>query len=235
MSTREIVFGAAPRDVTVVVDTPGWFDRHAEELVERLRERGDRPVLTRTAEDIPSGGVAFLLSCMKLVPTAILERSTLTAVVHASALPHGRGFSPIVWQVLEGATLIPVTMIEAAAEADAGDILLQRELRLTGTELNDELRDRLGAVIVAMCLELLSSDRTVAKAQMGTATWYNRRRPEDSRLDPHKTIAEQFELLRVVDNERYPAFFDYRGARYTLRIEKSGEPSEPVDGREEPR
>jgi sialic acid synthase SpsE len=35
--------------------------------------------------------------------------------------------------------------------------------------------------------------------------------------DPSKTIAEQSDLLRVVDNERYPAFFDMRGKRYVLR------------------
>ena len=47
-----------------------------------------------------------------------------------------------------------------------------------------------------------------------------RRTPADSRLDPDKSIAEQFELLRVVDNQRYPAFFDHRGRRYRITIEK---------------
>jgi methionyl-tRNA formyltransferase len=36
-----------------------------------------------------------------------------------------------------------------------------------------------------------------------------------------KTIAEQFDLLRVVDNLRYPAFFDHRGKRYRLTIKKA--------------
>jgi methionyl-tRNA formyltransferase len=33
-------------------------------------------------------------------------------------------------------------------------------------------------------------------------------------------LAEQFDLLRVVDSERFPAFFEYRGRRYKLKIEK---------------
>ena len=32
------------------------------------------------------------------------------------------------------------------------------------------------------------------------------------------TLAEQVNLLRVVDEERYPAFFDYRGRRYHMAI-----------------
>jgi len=47
---------------------------------------------------------------------------------------------------------------------------------------------------------------------------YRRRRPADSRLDPDRTLAEQFELLRVVDNDRYPAFFEWRGRCYEVKI-----------------
>jgi spore coat polysaccharide biosynthesis predicted glycosyltransferase SpsG len=35
------------------------------------------------------------------------------------------------------------------------------------------------------------------------------------------SIAEQFDLLRVVDPEHYPAFFDYRGKRYIIKMEKA--------------
>ena len=46
----------------------------------------------------------------------------------------------------------------------------------------------------------------------------------DSRLDPDDTIAQQFNLLRVVDNERYPAFFELLGRRYILKIEAADTP-----------
>ncbi len=47
-----------------------------------------------------------------------------------------------------------------------------------------------------------------------------RRTPLDSQLDPGKSLAEQFDLLRVVDNERYPAFIYHRGKRYLIKIMK---------------
>ena len=168
-----------------------------------------------------TGGVAFYLSCLKIVPSDVLARNHRNIVVHASALPHGRGFSPVVWQVLEGKNRIPVSMIDAAPEVDSGDIIMQDALELEGHELNDEIRALLGDRIVDMCAAFLASPSPPGgEPQAGEPSWYERRRASDSRLDPDKSIAEQFDLLRVVDNDRYPAFFDYRGHRYVLKIDK---------------
>jgi hypothetical protein len=34
------------------------------------------------------------------------------------------------------------------------------------------------------------------------------------------TLREQFNLLRVVDNERYPAYFELNGIKYVIKINK---------------
>lgn len=210
-----------PRPLSVCVDTPGWFDPFAEALVRRANEGGDAAVLVRDSREVQSGGIAFYLSCLKITPPDILARNHHNLVVHASDLPKGRGFSPVVWQILEGANTIPISMIFAADEVDSGDIVMRDALRLQGHELNDEVRDMLGSRIVDMCLRYLELPAPPAgDPQTGEASWYTRRRPEDSRLDPQKSIAEQFNLLRVVDNDRYPAFFDYRGQRYIVKIER---------------
>jgi methionyl-tRNA formyltransferase len=211
------------RNISVVVDTPGWFDPFAEQLVDDIRAIfRDNAQLFRSADDVLTGGCAFFLSCCKLVPAEILKRNHINLVAHASALPKGRGFSPAVYQVLEGKNRIPVTLFEAVEEVDAGDIFLGREIELKGHELNDEIRASLGTAINQMILQWLeqASPRIWQHPQEGEPSWYPRRRPEDSRLDPDKTIAEQFDLLRVVDNERYPAFLDYRGHRYILTIKR---------------
>lgn len=44
-------------------------------------------------------------------------------------------------------------------------------------------------------------------------------RPADSQLDPERSLAEQFNLLRVVVNQRYSAFFDWHGRRYVLQVQ----------------
>ena len=59
-----------------------------------------------------------------------------------------------------------------------------------------------------------------AQPQYGEASHYRRRRAADSPLDPERSLAEQFNLLRVVDNQRaLPAFFHWRGRRYTIHLQ----------------
>ncbi len=211
------------KTVSVVVDTLGWFDPFAARLVAALKKAGHRAALIREYATVPQGDLAFFLSCMRITPPETLAQNKLNLVVHASDLPKGRGFSPMVWQVLEGADQIPVSMIYMAEEVDAGDIVLQDTIILEGHELNDEMRDKLGGKIIEMCLEFTNSPSLPnGRPQSGDATWYKRRRPKDSQLNVDQSLAEQFDLLRVADNQRYPAFFDYRGHRYTLRIEKQG-------------
>lgn len=209
------------KTVAVVVDTPGWFDPFAERLVAALEKTGHQATLIRDYAKVPSGNIAFYLSCMRITPPETLDRNERNLVVHASDLPKGRGFSPMVWQILEGADQIPVTMIYMSKEVDAGEIVLQETVSLEGHELNDEMRAKLGETIVKMCLRFTNSPSPpTARSQSGPTNWYRRRRPQDSQLDVNQPLGEQFDLLRVVDNQRYPAFFDYRGHRYTLRIEK---------------
>jgi methionyl-tRNA formyltransferase len=177
----------------------------------------------RDYDEVPHGDIAFFLSCMRITPPDVLKRHHWNFVVHASDLPKGRGFSPLVWQVLEGANDIPVTMIEMSDEVDAGDIVCQDKLRLSGHELNPEMRERLAELIVSMCIDVVMAPTPPERRpQVGTPTWYPRRRAEDSQLDPSLSLADQFNHLRVVDNARYPAFFDFRGRRFRLLIEDAG-------------
>jgi len=210
-----------PRGVTVVVDNDSWVVPYAQRLVDEACVRGDDAVLARSHDQISKGAVAFYLGCVRITPKEVLARNRRNLVVHASDLPMGRGFSPMTWLVLEGESEIPVCLLEAADEVDAGAVIYRSHISLRGTELIDELRAMLGEMHVDLCLRYLNETQPPEGVdQQGVPTYYPRRRPLDSRLDPAKSIAEQFNLLRVVDNDRYPAFFEYLGQRYRLKIEK---------------
>ena len=58
------------------------------------------------------------------------------------------------------------------------------------------------------------------KKQSGSDTFYAKRNPKDSMIDIDKSIKEQFNLLRIVNNEEYPAFFEIDGNKYLLKIEE---------------
>jgi methionyl-tRNA formyltransferase len=215
-----------PRRVTVVVDNPSWIVPFAEQLVTEVRRSGDEVAFARGHNDVRDGAVAFYLGCLRVASAEVLARNKRNLVVHASDLPKGRGFSPLTWQILEGKNRIPVCLLQAVDEVDAGPLIYREEIEYEGHELIAELQQRLGNVTGALCRRFLAEAvPPLGQPQLGEATFYKRRRPADSRLDPSRTIAEQFSLLRVVDNVRYPAWFEYLGQRYMITIEK-GKPTD---------
>ena len=197
-------------------------------LQEWARERSrslDVTVSTR-AGDLPEGDFLFLISCTEIIPAVTRARYKHCLVVHASALPRGRGWSPHVWQILDGSHAIPVTLLEAAEQPDSGPIWAQRMMTLEGHELYEEINAKLFAVTLQLMDFAVDNAITVTPVpQPGDVpTYYPRRTPSDSRLDPYKTIAEQFELLRVADPRRFPCFIEHRGRRYTVLLKKEESP-----------
>ena len=183
-----------------------------------------QPMLDRRpgcSHDEPSTNFCFCLSFSQILPSALRERFEHTLVVHESDLPQGKGWSPLTWQILEGANRIPVTLIEAAARVDSGPIYAKRWLEFQGNELIDELRAGQAEATHQLCrwfVDRYPQNAEQARSQQGEESFYPRRRPADSRLDADKSLTEQFELLRVVDNDHYPAFFELRGNTYRLTI-----------------
>jgi methionyl-tRNA formyltransferase len=207
--------------ITILVDNDSWILPWAIQLVEKLLAKGMRVSLARDHASVQSGWINFLLGCTRIAPKEVLQRNRHNLVVHESALPQGRGFAPMAWQILAGANRITVCLIEAGDEADTGDIWLKEVIELNGTELCEEWRSLQGAATLRLCLGAIEHFPIIRpEKQQGTPTHYPRRRPQDSELCVDSSIREQFGLLRVVDNQRYPAFFELNGQRYTLQINK---------------
>ncbi len=194
--------------------------KHSQALIAKLRK--DHLVnLVYDEMQINQGDILFILSYYKLVSEEILKKNVHNIVIHASNLPHGKGWSPATWQILEGKSKIPLTLFEAIKKVDAGQIYFQDSIIFEGTELIDEWQDKMGKKISEMVLKFIKLYPHVnGKKQQGKESFYAKRTPKDSQLNIDKTIKEQFNLLRVVDNEKYPAFFIYEGKKYVLKIYK---------------
>jgi methionyl-tRNA formyltransferase len=202
-------------------DGGSWLNAALPELIAALWQRGHAVRWIHNAAQLAPGDVCLLLSCGCLLSADQLALHRHNLVVHESALPQGQGWSPMTWQILEGVSSIPVTLFEATAELDAGPIYLQQQIALVGHELVEEWRALQAQATLELCLAWFDRSREVvaaARPQHGEASHYRRRRPADSQLDPDRPLAEQFNLLRVVDNQRYPAFFHWRGQRYGLQV-----------------
>ncbi len=209
------------KEITVLIDNESWILPYGEQIVETLIDNGYSAVMARSAEEVRSGWVNFILGCTRIISGHVLALNSHNIVVHESNLPSGRGFAPMSWQVLEGKKSIPICLIEAVEEVDSGDIWIKDHIILTGDELCDDWRRLQGEKTIELCLRFVFEyGSLIPKKQVGISSYYERRRPDASRLDPDKTIKEQMNLLRIVDNHRYPAFFEINGIKYYLHISK---------------
>ncbi|MBU0660591.1 methionyl-tRNA formyltransferase [Patescibacteria group bacterium] len=210
--------------ITLLMDNPkSWYLSYARQLQTQLMSYGHVVSLVHSIDNMEKGDIAFFLSCEKIMKKSIRDLHTHSLVVHSSALPEGKGWSPLTWSILAGETSVTNTLFKAVDSVDAGTIYAQNVMHFIGNELLDELHDIQGNAINDLIINFI---KTYPKGiengyeQQGKETFYSKRTPKDSELDLNKTINEQFNLFRVVDNEKYPAFFYRGGKKYILKIYK---------------
>lgn len=209
-------------NISILTDNPNsWIIPYVEELKKNLSKKHQLSHVFN-AVDLVGGDINLILSCEKILPTKYLKLYRSSIVVHPSKVPHGKGWSPLAWQVLEGCNKIPVSLFEAVESVDAGDVYLVDYIDLNGHELNEEIKHKQGLITIKMVEEYINNfENLKGKPQSGEESFYQKRTKKYNELDINKTIADQFNLLRIVDNERYPAFFVKDGIEYTVKIYKS--------------
>ena len=215
---------APPRSIVVLSDAGSWINAMIPELMEEWGAQGHKVAWQHSPREAEAADFCFCLGLGQLVPAEVRQRFRHTLVVHGSDLPKGRGWSPLTWLILEGADRIPMTLLEAVDSVDAGRIYLQEWFSLEGHELLDEMHACQAESTRRLCRRFVDEyPRPVndAREQTGVPSWYPRRGPEDSALDSEQPLSTQFDLLRVVDNARYPAFFEWRGHRYIVTVKKA--------------
>lgn len=211
--------------IDILTDNPkSWIVPPTEAICVELCRMGLRARRVQSHSELEGGDILILLGCETILPSRLRAKYRHSLVVHESDLPHGKGWSPMTWQVLEGKNRIPVRLIEAVDKVDSGVIHGETEIELEGHELVEELRVKQAMATRNLIVDFVSRYPNLSpKEQSGVESFYPRRTAADSELDVDRTIREQFNLLRVVDNDRYPAFFRINGKKYVLRIEKESE------------
>lgn len=212
-------------EITFLTDNPdSWILPYVKKLKTELETTGKYNIKhIYNLNEITEGSIMFILSCEKIIPEDKLKYHNSNIVVHPSKLPQGKGWSPLAWQILEGKNKIPVTLFEAAPEVDSGNIYLTDTIKLDGSELNDEIKHAQGEMTIKLVLQYIkdyNNSLIEGYKQGGKETFYPKMIRKNNELDINKSIKEQFNTLRIVDNERYPAFFNLNGNEYIIKIWK---------------
>lgn len=208
--------------ITLMVDMPDSFIHdYIDGLINKLKKKGHDVFFCTDSKSIRRGDCLFLLGCKTVLSKEQMQLNRHNLVVHPSKLPEGKGSAALVWKILEGKDKTYITLFEANQKIDSGDIYFQEELEFQGHELSDEIRYKQVMKTFELVLKFIDTyPKLKTTKQKGKSTYYPKRKPSDSELDIYETIHQQFNLLRVVDNERYPAFFRYKDHKYILKIYK---------------
>ena len=179
--------------------------------------------LVRSKNELTGGQILFLISCSEIISSTDRAAYKATLVLHASDLPQGRGWSPHIWQIIGGAEQVVLSLLEAEDAVDSGRLWHQIKFPVPKHALWNEINDQLFSAeleLMDIAVEQFESVTPVSQRKDIEPTYFPKRKPADSRIDPDASIASQFDQIRVCDPERFPAYFELYGHQYKLTLEK---------------
>lgn len=167
-----------------------------------------RAMIRATGPDIMACfayGKIFSSKTLALFPLGALN-------VHPSLLPKWRGCAPVPAVILAGEPETGVTIQKMALEMDAGDIILQKTLKLTGRETAEELLNRAALESAPMLVDAVNrfergeTDGIPQKA--GDASYSSMLCKEDGQIDWNRSAREIDARIRAYTP--WPGAFTYK-------------------------
>ena len=152
-----------------------------------------------------SPDLIILASYGQIIPEGILTAPKYGSInVHPSLLPLWRGPSPIHYAILNGDKKTGATIMKMTRELDAGPILLQKEMEMTGQEDFQELHDKLaqlGAGLLNEAIPKIFSGKISLQPQDDAkATFSKILKKEDGKINwqkPAQVLERQIRAFSV--------------------------------------
>lgn len=120
---------------------------------------------------------------------------------HPTDLPYGRGGTPIQNLILEGKKETKITAFRMTNELDAGPVYIKRNLSLHGN-LRQIFNREMSTV--GYMIRDITEQELFPVPQEGEVTYFKRRNPDDSEIDPSMTLEELYDHIRMLDADGYP-------------------------------
>jgi methionyl-tRNA formyltransferase len=205
--------------VTFLLDKSNiWIEKYLKKYNFKLNNKYIFKV-KKNPDLIKNQDLVFPLAYTKILSENFLNNNKLTLIVHASKLPKDKGFAPVQNQILRNKKKIFVSLIKADKKVDSGNLFLTDHFILKGHELFEEIRYLQAMACFKIISEFLNRfPRAKSVPQVGKSNFNRKRKVSDSKLNINKSIKTQFNLLRICDNDQWPAYFIYKNNKYTLKI-----------------
>jgi len=208
--------------IDILIDQKdSFFHDYKNLLIKRIKKKNYKIKFIYKVNKLKKGDILFIIATNKILKEKSLSLHNLNLNIHPSKLPEGRGSAAVSWSILNNKSFFYITLHEAEKKVDSGKIYIQEKVKVKDHELNEDIRRKQALKTIEIINKFLKNRGKIKPVlQKGKITFLKKRLPKDSFLNINKTLKSQFNLLRIVDNKRYPAFFYYKKTKYILKIFK---------------
>jgi methionyl-tRNA formyltransferase len=184
-----------------------WYADSAERLTREtgmpFRLAENPPALKAALAETGPPLYIFFPHWSWIVPENIWSRHECV-MFHMTALPFGRGGSPLQNLIVRGFTETKISAFRGQAGVDTGPIYCQEDLQLYGSAEEIFLR---AAVVVRGMIARIIREQPVPQPQQGEATVFRRRTEEEGDIGRLATLRQIYDHIRMLDAEGYPPAF----------------------------
>jgi methionyl-tRNA formyltransferase len=245
-----VLFGGAGREACIehmlaegvkvlVIIVPSSRNSKLDLAVERLKslpcgivevDRGGLEDALRPWE----GNALFSIGFPYLIPEKLLVLFQPALNVHPTLLPRYRGPTTAAYILINDERESGSTVHYMTANMDRGDIVAQSRIQLTAFETIRSLQRKVYAsepqLVIEALMALESGAQALPQNESMATEFPKKRTPDDSAIDPSKSLTALFNQIRACDPDEFPAYFYHQGEKVCIRIWR---PEKPLDANDE--
>lgn len=152
----------------------------------------------------------------KILPKEILDIPKYGAInVHASLLPKYRGAAPVQWALMNGETRTGITIMRITEKLDAGDIMLQQDIKIEADDntlsLTGKLFDVGSKLLVKAISQIKAGEAAFVKQDEKRVTYAPLLKKESGLIDWRKKASEINDQIRACNP--WPVAYSYLNAK----------------------
>jgi methionyl-tRNA formyltransferase len=239
-----VLFGGAGREGVVLrlyaegvpvraVIVPKQRSARLERSIDVLR-RENAPIFETTRATLPGvmrefrGEGLLSVGFPLVIPAELLQCFRPAINIHPTLLPRYRGPTTAAHILINNERESGSTVHLMEALPDRGDILAQSRVALSPFDTVRSMQRKVYATEPDLVINALNALRQGAEPRAQNerlASEYPRRRtPEDSEVDPSRSLSSLFNHIRASDQDEFPAFFYYMGEKVCIKFWRPEKP-----------
>jgi len=167
------------------------------------------------------------------ISSEILNQMELCLNLHPTLLPKYRGPNSGAYVIKNSESIAGSTVHVLTNEIDCGPIVLQSKVKITKFDTTKSMQSKVYQSepdLLLSSLNLLESGFVPKEQESYSGSEYPLRKPEDSEINPEKSLIELFDDIRSADPVNFPAFFYVENQKVCISLWRPVKTEEDPDG-----